>query len=115
VNRGLSLRELDKMESLVASARDAVGPEIDVCIDLHGLYNVRDVILLAHRLEPFDMMFLEDPVPPENVGSLAKVTAATPIPICTGEFVVPAGPGLGAELNEELLRLRMVEGDEFFE
>ena len=87
VNRGLSLRELDKMEALVEAVREAVGPEIDVCIDLHGLYGVRDVILLAQRFEPYDLMFLEDPVPPENVEALAKVTSSTPIPICTGEFV----------------------------
>ena len=35
------------------------------------------------RLQPFDLMFLEDPVPPENVEAMAKVTAATSIPICT--------------------------------
>ena len=87
VNRGLSLAELDKMEALVRAVREAIGPGVDVCIDCHGLYNVRDVILLAQRLEPFNLMFLEDPVPPENIDAMAKVTAATPIPICTGEWV----------------------------
>ena len=87
VNRGLSLAELDKMEALVRAVREAIGPGVDVCIDCHGLYNVRDVILLAQRLEPFNLMFLEDPVPPENTESMGKVTAATSIPICTGEWV----------------------------
>jgi L-alanine-DL-glutamate epimerase-like enolase superfamily enzyme len=87
VNRGLSLAELAKMTALVAAVREAVGPGVDVCIDLHGIYSVRDAILLAERLEPFDLMFLEDPVPPENWEAMGKVTAATSIPICTGEFV----------------------------
>ena len=52
LSRGLSLAELDKMTALVAAVREAVGPSIDVCIDCHGIYNVRDVILLAKRLEP---------------------------------------------------------------
>ena len=87
VNRGLSLGELDKMTDLVAAVREAVGEGVDVCIDCHGLYNVRDAILLAERFEPFNLMFLEDPVPPENTESMGKVTASTTIPICTGEFV----------------------------
>jgi galactonate dehydratase len=87
VGRGLSLAELEKMTALVSAVREAVGAGIDVCIDCHAIYNVRDVLLLAERLEPFDLMFLEDPVPPENVDAIAKVTASTAIPICTGEFL----------------------------
>jgi galactonate dehydratase len=87
VNRGLSLAELDKMTALVAAVREAVGAGVDLCIDCHGLYNVRDAVLLARRLEPFNLMFLEDPVPPENIEAMGKVTASTSIPICTGEWV----------------------------
>lgn len=87
VNRGLSLAELDKMTALVAAVREAVGNGVDICIDCHGLYNVRDAALLAGCLEPFNLMFLEDPVPPENIEAMGKVTASTTIPICTGEWV----------------------------
>jgi len=87
VDRGLSLAELDKMEAMVSAVRDAVGYDIDLCIDCHGKYNVRDVLLLAQRLEKFNLMFLEDPVPPENIDAMGKVTASTSIPICTGEWV----------------------------
>ena len=87
VSRGLSLGELDKMTALVEAVREAVGPAVDVCIDCHGIYGVRDAVLLAARLEPFDLMFMEDPVPPENAEAMAKVTLSTSIPICTGEFV----------------------------
>ena len=87
VNRELSSAELAKMTSLVAAVRDAVGDEIDICIDCHGLYSVHSAIRLAERLEPFNLMFLEDPVPNDNVEGMAKVTASTSIPICTGEFL----------------------------
>ena len=87
VARGLSLAELARMTELVAAAREALGGGVDLAIDCHGIYHVRDVILLAQRLEPFDLVFLEDPVPPENVDALAKVTRSTPIPICTGEWL----------------------------
>lgn len=87
VNRELSSAELRKMTSLVAAAREAVGDEIDICIDCHGLFSVHSAIRLAERLEPFDLMFLEDPVPNDNVESMAKVTMSTSIPICTGEYL----------------------------
>ena len=72
--RGLSLAELDRMTELVAAARAGAGAGVDVAIDCHGIYQVRDVLLLAERLEPFRLMFLEDPVPPENSAAIAKVT-----------------------------------------
>ena len=87
VNRELSSAELRKMTSLAAAAREAAGDEIDICIDCHSLFSVHSAIKLAECLEPFNLMFLEDPVPNDNVESMAKVTAATSIPICTGEFL----------------------------
>ena len=87
VNRGLSLGELDKMTKLVAAVRQAVGKGVDVCIDCHSIYGVRDAILLAERLAPFDLMFLEDPVPPENIEAMAKVTAFSKRPL------FPMAPG----------------------
>ena len=84
--RGLSLAELDRMTELVAAARAGAGQGVDLAIDCHGIYAVRDVLLLAERLAPFRLMFLEDPVPPENTAAIAKVTRGTPIPICTGEW-----------------------------
>ncbi len=87
VNRELSTAELDKMTSLVAAAREAVGDEIDISIDCHSLYSVHSAIKLAECLEPFELMFLEDPVPNDNPEAMAKVRDATSIPICTGEFL----------------------------
>ena len=84
--RGLSRAELERMTELVAGARAGAGERVDVAIDCHGIYQVRDVLLLAERLAPFRLMFLEDPVPPENTAAIAKVTRSTPIPICTGEW-----------------------------
>ena len=84
--RGLSRAELECMTELVAAARAGAGEHVDLAIDCHGIYQVRDVLLLAERLAPFRLMFLEDPVPPENTAALAKVTRSTPIPICTGEW-----------------------------
>jgi L-alanine-DL-glutamate epimerase-like enolase superfamily enzyme len=86
-NRELSTAELSKMTSLVAAAREAAGDGVDLCIDCHGLFSVHSAIHLAERLEPLNLMFLEDPVPNDNVEAMAKVTASTSTPICTGEYL----------------------------
>src|SRR4051794_41347589 len=73
------------MGALAAAVIDAVGPEVDVAFDCHWRYQVADAQRLAHELEPLGLMWLEDPVPPENVAALARVTKSTSTPIATGE------------------------------
>lgn len=72
---------------LVASIRDAVGDAVDLMIDTHGppWLTTKDAIILGRALEPFKLMFYEDPVPPENRDGLARVQDAVDIPIAAGE------------------------------
>jgi L-alanine-DL-glutamate epimerase-like enolase superfamily enzyme len=84
-NRALTRREIDLMVSLVAALRKALGKEVDLAIDCHWSYGVNDAIRLARACEPYDLLWLEDPVPPENNDALRRVTAATTTPIATGE------------------------------
>ena len=84
-NRSLSNRHLAYMEEIVAQVREAVGEDVDIAFDCHARYNVIDVIKLARRIEPYGVMWLEDPVPPENVDAMRKVTDSVATPICTGE------------------------------
>ena len=58
------------MVELAAAVIDAVGDEVDVAFDCHWRYQVADAQRLAHELEPLGLMWLEDPVPPENVPAL---------------------------------------------
>ncbi|NLD71389.1 MAG: mandelate racemase/muconate lactonizing enzyme family protein [Chloroflexi bacterium] len=81
----ISNREMDRILELVGAVREAIGPHIDLALDCHWNYNPRDVITLARHLEPFRLMWLEDPTPPDNVEALKRVTDASPVPICTGE------------------------------
>lgn len=71
----------------VARLREAVGDDIDLCIDVHGppWFTVPDAIRVGQALEEFDLLFYEDPVPPENVESIAAVAAAVDIPLACGE------------------------------
>ena len=59
----------------------AQGDAVDIAFDCHWRYNVSDAQRLAYELEPFGLMWLEDPVPPENVEAMRRVTRSTRTPI----------------------------------
>ena len=84
-NRCLTNSAIDRMVELIGSARDAVGYEIDIAVDCHWRYSVTDVVKVAHALEPFRLLWLEDPVPPESLDALRAVSSRVRIPIATGE------------------------------
>ncbi len=84
-NRSLTRKEINLMAGLVGSLRKALGPEVDLAIDCHWNYGVNDAIKLARACEEFDLLWLEDPIPPENTDAMRRVTDATTTPIATGE------------------------------
>jgi L-alanine-DL-glutamate epimerase-like enolase superfamily enzyme len=84
-NRALSNRAIDRMVALIGAVRDAVDIETDIAVDCHWRYNASDMIIVAHELEPFRLMWLEDPVPPNNIAALKEVSSKVRIPIATGE------------------------------
>jgi L-alanine-DL-glutamate epimerase-like enolase superfamily enzyme len=84
-NRNLSQPEIEHMAMLVAATREAVGKEIGLAIDCHWNYNVQAAIELARAVEPYHLLWLEDPVPPENIEAIGAVQRNTRTPIATGE------------------------------
>ena len=70
---------------IIAAMRDAVGPEVEILIDAHGLYNVPTAIRLAQRLAPYNITWFEEPVPPESYHALKQVREQVPTRICVGE------------------------------
>ncbi|MGC9468542.1 MAG: galactonate dehydratase [Anaerolineae bacterium] len=68
-----------------AGVREAVGKEVDIGIDFHGRVSPAMAVRLAQALEPYEPMFIEEPVLPDNVDTLARVAQSTTIPIATGE------------------------------
>jgi galactonate dehydratase len=65
--------------------REAVGDDVDLCIELHRRLDPHDAAALASKLEPFDPLFLEDPVKPDSFDSMVAVAKGTSLPIATGE------------------------------
>ena len=77
--------EHDRMVKLAEMVVQAAGPEIEVACDLHTRFDKHSAIRLARDLEHLGLMWLEEPVPPENVDTMREITAATSTPICAGE------------------------------
>jgi galactonate dehydratase len=71
--------------SLVEAVRGAVGPEVELLIEMHGRFSPATAIKIARELEPFEPNWVEEPVPPDNLAAFAKAARAINIPVATGE------------------------------
>lgn len=69
----------------VGALREAVGPDVDLCVEIHRRMTPMEAIGLSRELAQFRPFFLEDPILPESVQSMADVQKAIGIPIATGE------------------------------
>ena len=76
-------RTVDKVDAI----RKEVGDEIDIMVDAHGppWFTTKDAIIVGKALEPYNLLFYEDPVPPDNVEALKRVQDNVDIPIAAGE------------------------------
>jgi len=81
----LSLETLSNAEAVVRSVREAVGDRCDILVGTHGQIVTSSAIRLAKKLEPYDPLWFEEPVPPENRDEMARVARSTTIPVATGE------------------------------
>jgi len=80
-----SLERLELCEQMVAAVREAVGTKADILFGTHGQFTASGALRLARRLESYDPLWFEEPVPPDNPAEMAKVASQTTIPIATGE------------------------------
>jgi galactonate dehydratase len=78
--------EIRAVES-VKAVRGAIGPKIDLMLDMSAELTTDAIIRLGRRLEEYDIMFLEEPVDPFDVEALKKVSDQVHIPIATGERI----------------------------
>jgi galactonate dehydratase len=82
---GMSAAGEQEGADIVAAIREAVGPEVEILIDAHALYNVPTAVRLAQRLAPYRITWFEEPVPPESYHALRQVRDQVPTRICVGE------------------------------
>lgn len=69
----------------MAALREAVGPSIDLMVDLHWKFEAAEAVRLIRRLEPYNLYFAEAPCQPENLEGQVHVARAIGVPLALGE------------------------------
>lgn len=80
-----SYEKVDAVVERVRSIREACGPHFGIAVDFHGRVHKPMAKVLAKALQPYHLMFIEEPVMPTNNEALATITALVDTPIATGE------------------------------
>ena len=84
-NRAISNDDIAHYVDIVSAVREALDSNTDLAIDAHWAYTPVDILKVAHAFEDLNLLWLEDPIPAENVEAMAMVKNSTRTPICTGE------------------------------
>lgn len=85
VNWTASNGEIDRMVKWVSHVRESIPANMDLACDMHGRYDAPTAKKVAKALEPFRLMWLEEPVPAENIDAMADIRHSTSTPIACGE------------------------------
>jgi galactonate dehydratase len=85
VNWTASNGEIDRMVKWVAHVRESIPANMDLACDMHGRYDAPTGKKVAKALEPFRLMWLEEPVPAEDIDAMADIRHSTSTPIACGE------------------------------
>ena len=83
--RTISGAQLERQVALAEATVEAVSGRAEVAFDLHWRYAPADALRLARALEHLPLLWLEDPTPPQDLESVARIAERTTTPICTGE------------------------------
>jgi galactonate dehydratase len=85
VTHFLTKAQLKKGLSYVEDIRKTVGDEMEIAIEGHARWNLPEAAKIARALEPYDVMWLEEIIPPDNPEAYARLKQETKIPLCVSE------------------------------
>ena len=82
-----SIRNFDLQMAVdrIAAARDAGGPDLDIIIETHSLLDTNTAMELGRALEPYHIMYFEEPTMPDNPANYKFIDRHCHIPLATGE------------------------------
>jgi galactonate dehydratase len=81
----MDVHETRRSIGLVEAVRDAVGPDVEILIEMHGRFSPATAVAISRDLEQFAPSWVEEPVPPDNLDALKKAAAQINLPVATGE------------------------------
>ncbi len=78
---------VDRAVEIFAAMREAGGKELDMAVDFHGAVSPQTASLLIKALEPYQPLFIEEPIQCQDAEGMAELARKTHIPIATGERI----------------------------
>jgi galactonate dehydratase len=82
-------RSVDAVARMLEALRRAIGPDIDIMVDFHGRpASVAAAMPFIEACAPARPLFVEEPVPPEDIAGHAAIAARSPVPIASGERLI---------------------------
>jgi galactonate dehydratase len=80
--------KIDQAIKSIQIYRESLGPDIDIAVDFHAKTSPSVASIIVKEVEPLNLLFIEEPCPPENVQAMAKIARRSTTPIATGERLV---------------------------
>ena len=80
-----TMADLSRSVAFLKAIRAAVGDRADLLFGTHGQFTAGGAIRLAEAIAPYQPLWFEEPVPPDDVAAMAQVAAASTVPVATGE------------------------------
>ncbi|GAA5219991.1 galactonate dehydratase [Membranihabitans marinus] len=81
----ISKPDLNRAMECVDAVYSAVKDKADIIIEAHGRFDVPTAVKIGHALEDFDILWYEEPIPPQNLEGLAEVKRRIKVPVSGGE------------------------------
>ena len=82
-----SMRDISRSVEFCAKIREAVGDRADLLFGTHGQLTTAGATRLGHAIAPYQPLWFEEPVPPDDIPAMARVARSQPVPVATGERV----------------------------
>lgn len=80
-----AMSDISQSVAFCRTIREAVGGKADLLFGTHGQFSTGGAIRLGQAIAPYQPLWFEEPVPPDNVNAMAQVAAGQPVPVATGE------------------------------
>jgi len=82
--------KIERAIQTIQMQREALGPDIDIAVDFHAKTSPSVASIIVKEVEPLNLLFIEEPCPPENVQAMARIARRSTTPIATGERLIAA-------------------------
>ena len=80
--------KIERAVKSLQALREGLGPDIDIAVDFHAKTSPAVASILVKEVEPLNLLFIEEPCPPENVKAMQKIAKRSTTPIATGERLI---------------------------